>query len=262
MNVFQRIGRALFPKKRDAGERSIGYDAVDPRNPANADIFGPNLPAEMIIEMEGDRLRDLARTLERNSDVVNAVINAIIRNIIGLGYQLQAQTPRDRLNDELEAIWREWCRPRNCDATGNLGFTSMLELILRRKIVDGGVLLHKVYTSGGPCPFCIQLIEVDAFAEPLKPHGEGHTVSKGVEVNKFGRPVGYWVAPWSPDEMASLEPQFVAGKDAIFITRRDGRHRYARCPTSLPCCNAFVMPMSSRETSLRNKRHRRCLPPT
>ena len=228
MNLIDRFAAAVSPKwaaKRaawDLQRRKLqGYDVADPTNPRNEAWMGTPMSEQDILELQGDQLRQRARYLERNSDVVNAVINAIIRNVIGLGYQLQAQTPRERLNDQLEALWREWCKPRNCDATGALGFSGLLTMILRRKIVDGGVLIHKVYMRGGPCPFSLQVMDVDVLTEPLQAHRSDNVVRHGVELDISGIPVGYWVQPASPNDMVTFEPLFIEEKNMLFyFTRR------------------------------------------
>ena len=69
----------------------------------------------------------------------------------------QADTPSEKLNGEIEKLWKTWCKKRNCDVTGTQSLNQMLRMAVRRKKVDGGVLFAKRYTKGGVLPFKLQL---------------------------------------------------------------------------------------------------------
>ena len=88
-------------------------------------------------------IRARARDLERNSDIAQSVIHAFRRNVIGKGYKLQAKTESELLNDQLDKLWKQWCRKENCDITASQSFNQIMRMAVTRKQVDGGILFIK-----------------------------------------------------------------------------------------------------------------------
>lgn len=168
-----------------------------------------------------DTVRARSRDLERNSDLFNAVLRAYRRNVIGSGYTLQARSGDETINSELESLWKQWCRPRNCDVTGQQSLTELLRMAVERKKVDGGILIHKVYTAGGVVPFKLQMIEVDELdSSRMTPKNGAHRVVNGIEFNRYNRPVGYWIRQYSLDGFSLDEPVYVKANDMIFYWSR------------------------------------------
>lgn len=93
--------------------------------------------------------------------MMNSVIGAYKRNVIGGGYALQAKTGSDKTNELIQAAWKKWCKKQNCDVTGTQSFTQMMRMCVKRKKVDGGILIVKRYTKDGYLPFKLQTFEVD-----------------------------------------------------------------------------------------------------
>lgn len=127
------------------------YDAGD-FSRINSGWVVTNQSAEYTDRYSRDRVRARARDLERNSDIMNSVIGAFMRNTIGSGYVLQSTAKRQKTAQEIEKLWKTWCRKQNCDVTGTQSFNQMLRMAVRRKKVDGGVLFVKRFTEGGVLP--------------------------------------------------------------------------------------------------------------
>ena len=151
--------RAVFRESLNEMQRH-GYDAGDHRR-LNSGWAALIESAEMTDRTSRDTIRARARDLERNSDMMNGLISAFVRNIVGGGFTLQAKTGKEKLNGQIETLWRDWCKAKNCDVTGQQSFSQMLRMAVRRKKVDGGILFKKCYTSGGLVPFKLQALEVD-----------------------------------------------------------------------------------------------------
>lgn len=81
--------------KREAwrryGEEIRHYDAGD-YGRLNSGWYATNSSGEMTDRMYRATVRARARDLERNSDIMNSVTGAYKRNVIGSGFQLQANT--------------------------------------------------------------------------------------------------------------------------------------------------------------------------
>lgn len=207
--------------KREAWRQNLeemrSYDAGDySRGNANWRVI--NQSAEYTDKYSRDNVRARARDLERNSDMMNSVIGAYKRNVIGGGYTLQVKTGDDELNDTIEAAWKKWCKKQNCDVTGTQSFTQMMRMCMKRKKIDGGILIVKRYTSDGFLPFKLQTFEVDELDNSqMTPRIQGNKVVGGIEMNEFNKPVGYWIRQYPVDSLALTTPVYIEAKDVIFL---------------------------------------------
>ena len=192
------------------------YDAGN-NGRLNANWWAVNDSAENTDRYSRDTVRARARDLERNSDMMNSIIGPFVRNVIGKGLILQAETGDTDLNGQIEALWKVWCKKRNCDVTGTQSLNQMLRMAVRRKKVDGGVLFVKRYTSGGILPFKLQMFEVDELdASQVTPRNKGNRVVGGIEYNSFNAPEGYWIRQYSLDGMTQVDATFIRATDVIF----------------------------------------------
>jgi len=207
--------------KREAWRQNLeemrSYDAGDySRGNANWRVI--NQSAEYTDKYSRDNVRARARDLERNSDMMNSVIGAYKRNVIGGGYTLQVKTGDDELNDTIEAAWKKWCKKQNCDVTGTQSFTQMMRMCMKRKKIDGGILIVKRYTSDGFLPFKLQTFEVDELDNSqMTPKVQGNKVVGGIEMNEYNKPVGYWIRQYPVDSLALTTPVYIEAKDVIFL---------------------------------------------
>lgn len=207
--------------KREAWRQTLeqmrNYDAASYGN-GSANWRSVNEAAEATDRYSRDIVRARARDLERNSDMMNAIIGAYTRNVIGGGYNLQAKTDNEELNAYLEKAWRKWCKKRNCDVTGTQSFLQMLRMWVRRKKIDGGILIVKRYTEGGFVPLKLQMFEVDELdINQLTPRLLNNKVVGGIEFDSYNRPVGYYIRQYSVDGMTPLGSIFIDAKDVIFL---------------------------------------------
>lgn len=183
----------------------------------NAGWAVTNRSAEATDQAYRDVVRARARDLERNSDIMNSVLRSYRRNVIGAGFQLQANGKNSRINKELERLWKKWCKARNCDVTGTQNFMQIMGMAVTRKKVDGGILFVKVYTNDGMIPFKLQMIEVDELdSMRTGTQKNGNRVIGGIEYNKYNRPIGYWIRQYDIDGFTLSAPRFVPAKDVIF----------------------------------------------
>lgn len=244
--------RAVFRESLHEMQRH-GYDAGDHRR-LNSGWAALIESAEMTDRTSRDTIRARARDLERNSDMMNGLISAFVRNIVGGGFTLQAKTGKEKLNGQIETLWRDWCKAKNCDVTGQQSFSQMLRMAVRRKKVDGGILFKKCYTSGGLVPFKLQALEVDELSLSWStPHGRNHKVAGGIEYNEYNRPVGYWLTQYSVDGCEIASPVYYDAKDIIFLysKRRPSQVRevsdMAPTLTRIRDANEFITAVSVKE---------------
>ncbi len=207
--------------RREAWRQNLeeirNYDAGD-YSRGNANWRVMNQSAEYTDKYSRDNVRARARDLERNSDMMNSVIGAYKRNVIGGGYTLQTKTGNDKLNDTIEAAWKKWCKKQNCDVTGTQSFMQIMRMCVKRKKVDGGILIVKRYTKDGFLPFKLQTFEVDELDNSqMTPKNQGNKVVGGIELNEYNKPVGYWIRQYPVDSLALTAPVYIDAKDVIFM---------------------------------------------
>lgn len=238
---------------RQALDEFRNYDAGN-YGRSNANWRAVNQSAEYTDRYSRDTVRARARDLERNSDMMNSVIGPFVRNTIGKGLILQADTGNDELNEQIERLWKIWCKKRNCDVTGTQSLTQMLRMAVRRKKVDGGILFVKRYTSGGVLPFKLQLFEVDELdSSQTAPKHKGNRVVGGIEYNQYNAPVGYWIRQYSLDGMSIVDPVFLKAQDVIFYfsKRRPSQLRemsdMSQTATRIRDANEFMTAVSMKQ---------------
>ena len=189
---------------REAAQRS--YDAGDNgRRNLNWNVV--NGTAEQTDSMQRDAIRARARDLERNSDVAEAIINAYERNVVGRGFKLQAKILNkdgkedEELNKEIEELFKEWQKPKNCDLTAQQSFKELCTMAVRRMKVDGAIIFIKSYTTDGIVPFKLQAKEVDELDTNLNWRNEknNNRIVGGIELDTNNKPIAYHFKEYTPD---------------------------------------------------------------
>ncbi len=143
---------------------------------------------------------------------------ALVRNVINTGIRPQARTDDEALNAQIEAAFDEWCRPENCDVTGQMGFYEMQRMLLRRKIVDGEILVKKVIDKQADIPLLLQPIRVDLLDTALMVSQNGrHVIRSGIELSDALRPLAYYIEKKTPDGYVVLDSERVPASQIIHL---------------------------------------------
>lgn len=233
MGLVDKVTNAIASKVADLRGRAwaAGYEAaVQSRKDRD---FAPDGKAQPIDLMSRSILRARTRDLERNSELIEAILQAINRNVIGAGMHMQARTKNERLNERIEALWKEWTYPENCDVTEQQSLTEMLSMILRRYWVDGGVLIVHCTNTNKQIPYQIQVREVDDLATGMyrdKQMDPNIIFSDGIEYTRQGKPVAYWLTGMQPDGMEELEPERIPADRVTFLWKRDRPSQFREIP--------------------------------
>ena len=173
----------------------------------NPPASGPNRAAQGT-----GKLRDRARDSTRNDWAGEASIQKWTTNLVGVGI-----TPRWERDDANEA----WARhAKVCDADGVLDAYGMQALATRSWLASGEVFLRKrprdlslVAAGYLAAPVQYQLVEsdfvpqLDADTWPRLP--TGNTIRQGIERDRYGRRVAYWMYREHPGDAirgATIDP--------------------------------------------------------
>lgn len=180
-----------------------------------------NEDTENADKTQRDLIKARARYLENNSDIAQAAIGGIVRNVVGTGIKPQARTDDEKLNAQIEAIWREWTRAENCDITGQQSFEELQAMLLTRKVVDGEIFVKKVVSRSGKFPLKLQVIKSDLLSQYLlRAPKSGNVIRSGVELDDHLKPLAYWINKKTPDGFIEYDPDRVRAQDIIHLWNR------------------------------------------
>lgn len=229
MNIIDKTISFISPSwgyKRIAWRSALrGFYDAGSSDRLNSGWNAVNATAEQVDKTQRDNIRARARDLERNSDIAESIIGPMERNVIGTGIRVQAKatkrdkTEDDELNDQIEDLWKEWCRARNCDITGQQSFYEIQKMAIRRIIVDGGIIFIKVYNSSGPVPFSLQAKEVDELDTSINTISgtNKNRVVGGIEFDEYNKPIAYHFKNYTVDRYYTGKSDRVEAQRVIYL---------------------------------------------
>ena len=197
-----------------------------------------NKSADQILGTDHKLMRARARALTRDSSHVSGAIRKICNNVVFKGIKPQADTGRDRQDDQAEAAYKRWA-----DA---VGFHEMENLVLRHWWHDGESFVNFYYdedlAADGIIPVGIELLECDHLDVGKNSLTDGVRTKQGIEYNAKRKPTGYWLYPEHPGDNAWLalngSQRFpAAAVNHLFIRERISQNR------GIPWLASIIMEM-------------------
>lgn len=156
-----------------------------------------------------DTLRERSRDLFMGSPLATAAIKTIRTNVVGSGLTLNAQVDADKLGlsdedaraweREVEREWALWANSKDCDAGRTLTFGQLQALAMMSALMSGDafVTLPVIEREGSIYDLRVHLIESDCICDPV-PLPVNKDVYEGVEVDKYGAPIAYYITKYHP----------------------------------------------------------------
>jgi len=182
------------PQKRNYQGANIGRlfsDFISSSRSADSEIR-PNLRT----------LRDRCREISRNHPYAKRYLQIMTTNIVGAtGVSLQVRKRNDDNsldtvgNRLIEQNFMAWGRTGFCTVDGRLSWMQAQRLFMETLARDGEVIIKKIRRpSGNPYGFSLQFLEADYLDEEYnKRLANGNEVRMGVEIDKSGKPVSYFM---------------------------------------------------------------------
>lgn len=166
-----------------------------------------------------------SRNAWANNDYAKNFVRLVRQNVVGAtGIMLQAQFRKVRgsqldkpLNDALEAAWKEWSKPENCDVTGKLSLWKIQRLVMNTTARDGEFIVRMIFgADAGPWGFALQLIDPMRLPPDydVARLANGGFIRHGIEFNRYGRALRYHFG--STDESDSTYYQ-IGGRGYITV---------------------------------------------
>jgi len=178
----------------------------------------------------GQRLRDWARYLAKNSAIVKAVLDARVAKAIGTGLRYEPLVVDKRgkllpgLNAAIRDIQDRWAE--RADVTGELSRAEVERLAWRDWDVAGELFGRKVWRgrTADRLGYQLQMIRSE-----LVPYGwmQNDRTVMGIERDEWGAPLRYWVWPMDPSAftwhfgLQSNVPQAIPADQIAHLRRQE-----------------------------------------
>lgn len=189
----------LTPRPAKTAYRS--YYSGAQSNRLTSDWFTALLSADQEIKTDIRALRGRSRKLFRDSGHFAGFRSTLKDNVVGwegIRVNPRVMSPRKKLltddNEAIEDAWNRWGEAGTCTADGRLGWWETTRQILDTWSVDGECFIRHLRGFDNAFGYAIQLIDPDLLDESFNVQAARgqYEIRMGVELNGYGRPVGYW----------------------------------------------------------------------
>lgn len=227
----QRAKEEQLRKRDRARTMRRGYQAAGV-NRLTADWVMAASTTNMELRRSLRLLRTRARDLARNDDYMRRFLGLMADNIIGdSGIKLQVRVKNDDktlnsvMNSVVEDSFNRWAHPENASASGRMSWIDIQRYAIRTVVRDGECLIRMIQADN-EFGFALDFVDVawlDEFYNDRLPNG--NRVIMSVEVDKYNKPIAYYLTPPRYDYLA-FEPrerdrQRVEAKEFIHLFLHD-----------------------------------------
>lgn len=217
-NLRRRIAQAIAPKQQRVISPEAFYRMYSNARLGRltADRISYTSSADMELSSSLTVLRNSSRALIRDNPFAKRIRNLYTNNVVGSGVGLQARIETVRggglnhfLNTNIEDAFCEWSKADNCHTGGVLDFADMERMVVDQLVEAGEVFIREHYTPFGSAgiPYSLEIIEAERLADEYtqtNPPPGGGLSRLGIEVDKYDRPLYYWIRERHPGELRSI----------------------------------------------------------
>jgi lambda family phage portal protein len=194
----------LFPRftarwlmARRALDQVRKYDAAQPSQwrPVLQNLTS----GDGVMDQTGATLRQIARHLDENHDLVVALFDDLCNNIVGAGVKVAPMVRRadgtlaEDINDRAAELWDQWGQAP--ETTGEMGLEAMERLICRSWLRDGEeftqLVTQPAYRYRTPVPLVLELLEADLV--PFNYSDATTNTLHGIRCDDWNAPLTYYV---------------------------------------------------------------------
>jgi lambda family phage portal protein len=148
--------------------------------------------------------------MSMNVPLATGILRRFQTNVVGFGLKAQARIDYDALGLSVEAAaewerktereWKHWCESSECDARRSNNFYELQSLAFMAEIMSGDcfVFLPYIPRQGSLYDLRVQVVEADFVSTPDTMQ-ENYKIAGGVEVDKNGAPVAYYLRSFQED---------------------------------------------------------------
>jgi len=159
------------------------------------------------IRWEGRTLRARARSLARSDAYAAKFVSSVINNVGGpkpFTMRARIRKPRGQLdtvvNKRMEAEWRKFCKAEECDVAGKMSMSAFHRAHLFQLATDGE-FITRIYPGEGRYGLRLQNLDIERLdSDRNETLGNGRSIKCGIEMDRFGRPLAYYILKAHPGE--------------------------------------------------------------
>lgn len=180
-------------------------------NRTTDDWYPTQLSIDQALKMDLRLLRSRSRALERDNSYAAGYCLSLKDNVIGAdtdGIGLQAMVrgadgrPDRKLNAHIEDRFCTWGMPEYASANGQESWADQQRFYVGRLPTDGEVLYRLLPGFDNPFGFAVEFLDPDQLDDTLNtmPDANGNEIRMGVEIDRWRRPIAYWLWDRPPSE--------------------------------------------------------------
>lgn len=188
------------------------------------------------------RLRDWARWMDQNVDVVTGALDKLANFVVGAGITIEPMV-RDRKGRLLQKVNQQirralldesipGCWSRDVNVSGEYTRGEQEWTACRSWLRDGEVFARRIVRRSNPMaiPHLVQLIEPDWVPMDLVQiaGGAGNAIVQGIEKDSWGRPVAYHFYQQNPADIWSVGAQRFSIDTRVIPADQISHLKYAR----------------------------------
>jgi lambda family phage portal protein len=164
-------------------------------------------------------LRARSRDLVRNNPYARKAISVIVNNTVGTGIQAAPMSRSANRTETAKTMWRKWAGTTECDWDGQRTFYGIQKAALRTVAESGECIILLRRKRNGTVPIQLQLLEPDYLdsSKDIREMGDGGKIMQGVEYDKSGKRVAYWLYDSHPGEYGFRESRRVDASNVIHL---------------------------------------------
>jgi len=200
-----------------------GYDgATMGRRSANwyAPASGPN----SVLLGNLSTLRNRSRAAYRNNPWLNLGLERGVSNEVGTGIVPRFRSKDEEFKEKFRVLFNHFSE--SCDPSGNINFYGIQAQACRARRVSAECFIRRRRRSASsnlPLPLQIQVLESEYVPVDLnETRQNGNIIYGGIEFNRRGQRVAYWMYPEHPEDQAF---NVFSGR-YIRVPARDVIHHY------------------------------------
>lgn len=155
-------------------------------------------------------LRARSRDVTINDPYGRKFLQMVSAHVVGPnGFSLQARVmttdqkgsrPDGLASTAIENGWFEWSKRGNCDVTGKLSMFDIENITIKAVARDGEALIRKI-RDNSKFGFRLQVLDIDRLdTDKNETLRDGRIIKMGVELDRYGVPIAYWVRENHPGD--------------------------------------------------------------
>ncbi|MDF2119543.1 phage portal protein [Roseiarcaceae bacterium H3SJ34-1] len=205
LSVFRRI---MGLGKRSLDAAAGGRRWADDRR----------LPSATSLQASAATVGARAAYFAANNPIGSRIVESLVSNIIGTGIKPRSLVETEVIRTRLHRRWRAWTDAADADGAADL--YGLQALLVRDMVVYGeGLAAFLAAPSGAPQLRRLHPEQLDRSI--TRPAGDGGIIHMGIELDRSGRRVAYWIRQSPPGDPFgfSVAPIRVPAADVVHIFR-------------------------------------------